>query len=76
MKKDFLKNFAEFRGKHLCWSLLFNTIAGFRPETPTQVFSCEFCKIFKNAFFTEHIWATASAETYSGPCQTSIMNFF
>ena len=25
-----------------------------------QVFSCEFCEVSKNSFFTEHIWATAS----------------
>ena len=25
------------------------------------MFSCEFCKIFKNTFFTEHIPVTASA---------------
>ena len=25
-----------------------------------QVFSCEFCEISKNTFFTEHIWVTAS----------------
>ena len=31
-----------------------------KKETLTQVFSCEFCKISKNTFFTEHIWATAS----------------
>ena len=24
------------------------------------MFSCEFCKIFKNTFCTEHLWATAS----------------
>ena len=24
------------------------------------MFSCEFCEISKNTFFTEHIWATAS----------------
>ena len=29
-------------------------------ETLTQVFSCEFCKISKNTFFTEHLWAIAS----------------
>ena len=28
--------------------------------TLTQVFSCEFCKIFKNSFFTEYIRANAS----------------
>ena len=29
-------------------------------EALTQVLSCEFCKIFKNTFFTEHLRATAS----------------
>ena len=24
-----------------------------------QVFSCEFCEIPNNTFFTEHLWATA-----------------
>ena len=37
----------------------FNKIA----EALTQVFSREFCRIFKNNFFTEHLWATASATT-------------
>ena len=31
-----------------------------KKETLAQVFSFEFCEIFKNTFFTEHIWATAS----------------
>ena len=25
-----------------------------------EVFSCEFCEIFTNTFFTEHLWTTAS----------------
>ena len=29
-------------------------------ETLAQVFSCEFCEIYKNTIFTEHVWATAS----------------
>ena len=29
-------------------------------ENVAQVFSCEFCEIFKNTFFTEHLWATVS----------------
>ena len=28
-------------------------------ETLAQVFSCEFCEISKNTFFTEHLWVTA-----------------
>ena len=27
----------------------------FKEETPTQVFSCKICKIFKNAFFLQNI---------------------
>ena len=33
-------------------------------ETLTQVFSCEFCEIFKNNFFTENLRTTASAMFY------------
>ena len=48
-KKGFLRNFAKFIGKHLC-----------RPGTLFKkrlapVFSCEFCEISKNTFFTEHL---------------------
>ena len=51
--KSVLKNFAKFTGKHLYQSLLFNKVAGLRSatlskkDTLTQVFSCEFCEIFK-----------------------------
>ena len=30
-----------------------------KKETLAQVFSCEFCEISKNNFFTEHLWTTA-----------------
>ena len=66
-KKAVLRNFAKFTGKHLCQGPLFNKVAGLRPatllindETLVQVFSCEFCEMFKNTIFTEHLWATAS----------------
>ena len=29
-------------------------------ESLAHVFSCQFCEIFKNIFFTEHLWTTAS----------------
>ena len=53
-KIDFLKNFAIFTGKHVLES--FDKVAGLEAykETPTQVFSCEYCKILMNTFFTEH----------------------
>ena len=34
-----------------------------KQETLAQVISCEFCGISMNAFFTEHLWATASVLT-------------
>ena len=33
----------------------------FKKGTLAQVFSCAFCEISKNNFFTEHFWAAASA---------------
>ena len=63
-RKDALKFFAKFTGKHLCQSLFFNKGAGgacnFIKKRLAQVFSSEFCEIAKNTFFTEHVWATAS----------------
>ena len=35
-----------------------------KKETLAQVFSCEFCEIFKNTFFTEHLWTTASERVF------------
>ena len=32
-----------------------------KKKTLAQVFSCGFCEISKNTFFTEHLWTTASA---------------
>ena len=59
-EKGVLRNFAEFTGKHLCHSLFFNKVAGgacnfIKKETLAQMFSCEFCEISKNTFFTEHL---------------------
>ena len=51
MEKGDLEKFRKIHRKHLC-------------QTLAQVFSCEFCKIFKNTFFTEHLWTTASAEMF------------
>ena len=50
MTKSVLKNFAKFTRKHLCGSLFINKVA--------QIFSCEFCKIFKNTYFEEHLSTT------------------
>ena len=58
IKIGLFKYFAKLTVKKLCLSLLFNKVAALRPATlltKTQVFSCEFCKIFKNTLFVEHL---------------------
>ena len=58
--KGVLKNFTKFTGKHL-WQSLF-----FKNEILAQVFSCEFCEIFKNTLFTEHLRLLLSVFTCHG----------
>ena len=65
MKKGVLKNFAKFTGKHLYQSLFFNKSAVLRPATLlkkrlAQVFSCEFCEIFKSTLFCRTSLVTAA----------------
>ena len=61
VRKGTLRNFTKFTGKHLCQSLCFNKACNFiKIEFMAMVFSCEFCEISMNTFFTEHVWVTAS----------------
>ena len=66
IEKVVFKNFAIFTGKRLCQSLLLMNLqasrtATFLKETPTQLFSCEYCKIFKNTCFDENLRTTDCA---------------
>ena len=61
-----LKSFADFTGKHLRRSLFFKKLQAqglqlHNKKTPTQVFSCEVCEIFKNTFSYRTPPVTASA---------------
>ena len=59
-------NFAKFTGKHLCWSIFFNKVAGLRSATLlkkeclAQVFSYKFFEMFKNTFFHRTLSVAAS----------------
>ena len=60
-KTGVFKNFTIFTGKHLCWSLYLIKLQDWRlvfslKETPTEVFSYEYCKTFKNSSFMEHLF--------------------
>ena len=69
LKIGFLKSFAIFTGKHLCWSVFLNKVVGLRPATLLEKklqhrFFCENCTVFKNTVFREHLrWRLMSLET-------------
>ena len=46
-----------------------------KKETPTHVFSCEFCKAFKNIFFTKHLPVTISITTNVWPSDKRSIQF-
>ena len=59
-EKTVLKDLAKFTGKRVYRSLYFNKVEGgglqfYQKKTPAQVLSCEFCKIFRNTYFEEHL---------------------
>ena len=63
--KVFLKNFANFTEKNLCWSLFLIKLQFWGPatllkKTLTQVLCYETCKLFKNNYFEEHVWTSTS----------------
>ena len=54
LKIGTLKSFANFIGKYLCWSVFLKNLQAkglqLHKKTPTQVFFCEVCEIFRNTF--------------------------
>ena len=63
-KEGVFKFFTKFPGKHLHRTLFYIKVAStcnfIKRETPTLVFSCEFCETFQHTFFIEHLEPTAS----------------
>ena len=64
-KKGVLRNFAKFTGKHLYQSLQPKACNFIKKETLAQMFSCEFCEIFKNTFFAKYLRTSASISLWS-----------
>ena len=60
LKIGVLKNFANFTGKHICWSLFFNKVAGLglqlyqKRDSNTGVFMWNLLNFLEH-FFTEHL---------------------
>ena len=58
-KKAVLKISAIFTGKNLHWNLFLIKLKRLQHSlkaTPTEVSSCEYCRIFKNSFFIDNFW--------------------
>ena len=80
-EKGVRRNFAKFKGKHLCESLFFNKVAGLGNfiKTLAQMFSCEFYKISKNTFSYRTPKVAASAKAFCKiynkiPVRPSLLN--
>ena len=61
IKGSVCKNFAISSEKYPCWShfLIKSTTLGlqlYQKETPRQMLSCEYSKIFNNTYLEEHLW--------------------
>ena len=57
--------------ENACVVSLFSNVAGIQRKPPTQEFSCEIGKIFKNSYIVEHLRMAASGikltiQTYFG----------
>ena len=61
LQKGVLKNFTNFKGKHLCWSFILMKLKAWRLATllkgysSTGVFLVKFAKFLRTPFFTEHL---------------------
>ena len=73
-------NFANSAEKNLFWCLFLIKLEFWGPatslkNTPILVFSYEICKFFKNHYFEEHLWTSASkhylkeTRTQGRPCK-------
>ena len=70
-KNNFLEYSLKIQRKQLCPNLFFNNV---EKETPTQVFSCEFCEIIRTPLFTEHLrWPLQSKHLWTASFVSKIL---
>ena len=44
-------------------------------KTPTQILSCEICKLFKNNYFEEHVWMSDSKLYWKRDSNTGVFSW-
>ena len=71
---DISQNSQESTSARVSFLIKFQPAYNFiEKESLAQLFSCEFCEIFKNSFFTELLWATASADILQNSCELLLL---
>ena len=69
VKKVFLKNFANFTGKHLCWSLFLNKVAGYQ--------ACNFIKKrLQDCYFLWNLLNFLRTPILKNICERLFCSFF
>ena len=59
----FVEHFLPHNRKiYFCLAMIKLFKHAIKKEALAQMFFCEFCKFFKNTFFKEHLWVTASKQ--------------
>ena len=70
VKDGVLKYFANFTGKHLCWTFFESSGLQIYQKVPlTLVFSCGICESFKNIYFEKNLWILVS---FAKICKNSL----
>ena len=65
VKKGFLKNFAKFTRKHLCWSLFLIKLQAFKPVYLLKKDSNTGAFLWKLRIFKEHLfWSTSAIDFF------------
>ena len=64
-KKSVLKNFGKFAEKTLSSLKLPEDCNSIKKETPAQIFSYQFCEVFKSTYFAEYLQIAASQNGYA-----------
>ena len=74
VKKVFLEILQNSQ-ENTCARVSFLICNFIKKETLAQVFSCEFCEISKNTFYTEHLRATAFGESNNNLFSELLLHF-
>ena len=71
-KIEVLKNFTNFTGKQLRWSLILIKLKTYK-ETPTHLLSCKILEILRTRLFTEPLRWLLLGEVGGGPSLVKIL---